>query len=197
MPGACGRSAALAVVAAAAVALSGCGFGGGGGSSPSPTASPGQSTAAPSPSIVSTPTPADVDWNSPASVCNAFADTLFSGDPDVETQTDPIERAAKYVTSGYRDTFISSAPRLAQWDDWDEAGATQLVHTPMRYVGDKFGKDTRTRKYRVVSRRVYPADSEGNPVGQTYGFVVYCTLIREQGHWRVEEHSQDSVDPRP
>lgn len=186
-----GRVAALVVMAA--VVLAGCGPGAG--SSPSPTASPG--TGAPSPGVVATPTPDDVDWNSPDAVCGAFADTLFSGDPHLETQTEPIERAAKYVTSGYRETFISTAPRLAQWDDWDEAGATQLVHTPMRYVGDKFGKDTRTRKYRVASRRVYPADSEGNPLGQTYGFVVYCTLIREQGHWRVDEHSQDSVDPHP
>jgi hypothetical protein len=186
-----------ALVVVACVVLAGCGFGGHGSASSSPTASPGQSTTAPSPSIVSTPTPADVDWNSPAAVCGAFADTLFSGDPDVETQTDPIERAAKYVTSGYRETFISSAPRLAQWDTWDEAGATQLVHTSMRYVGDKFGKDTRTTKYRVASRRIYPADSQGNPVGQTYGFVVYCTLIREQDHWRVDKHSQDTVDPQP
>lgn len=193
MPGSSGRTAALVVVAA--VVLAGCDLGGGG-SSPSPTASAG-GTVVPSPSIVSTPTPADVDWQSPQAVCDGFADTLFSGDPDVETQTDPIQRAAKYVTSGYRETFISTAPRLAQWDNWDEAGATQLVHTPMRYVGGKFGKDTRTRKYRVASRRVYPADSQGNPLGQTYGFVVYCTLVREQGHWRVDEHSQDSVDPHP
>ncbi|MBO0827922.1 MAG: hypothetical protein J2P24_09080 [Streptosporangiales bacterium] len=195
MSGAGGRRAALVVVAAVTVVVSGCGLGGGGGSSSSPT--PGKSTGVPSPSIVSTPTPDHVDWNNPTAVCNAFADTLFSGDPDVETQTDPITRAAKFVTSGYRDTFVSSAPRLAQWDDWDQAGATQLVHTPVRYVGDKFGKDTRTRKYRVASRRVYPADPQGNPVGQTYGFVVYCTLVREQGHWRVADHSQDNVDPQP
>lgn len=195
MSGARGLRAILVVMAVATMALVGCGTGGGGSPSSSPT--PGKSTGAPSPSIVSTPTPAGVDWNSPTAVCKAFADTLFSGDPDVETQTDPIERAAKYVTTGYRDAFIASAPRLAQWDDWDQAGATQLVHTPMRYVGDKFGKDTRTRKYRVSAMRVYPADSHGNPVGQTYGFVVYCTLVREQSHWRVDYHSQESVDPQP
>jgi hypothetical protein len=122
---------------------------------------------------------------------------LFSGDPVTETQTDPIERAAKYVTSGYRKVYLDSAPRLSQWETWDDRGATQLVHTPMRYDGGKFFKDTRTRKYRVASRRVYPADSEGNPVGQTYGFVVYCTLVREQGHWRVDRHSQKGVEPVP
>jgi hypothetical protein len=196
VPGTRGRRAALVVVAC--VALGGCGLGDdGGGRSPSPgsTASATQTTGAPSPSIVSTPTPAGVDWNSPAAVCGAFADTLFSGNPSAEGQTDPLQRAAKYVTGSYRQTFLATAPRLASWDTWSDRGATQLVHTPMRYVGGKFGKDTRKWKYRVVARRVYPADPEGNPLDRTYGFAIYCTLVQEQGHWRVEQHSQKSVQP--
>lgn len=149
----------------------------------------------PSPSIVSTPTADDVDWSSPTAVCAAFADTLFSGNPTMEAQTDPIRRALPYISSGYQKTFLATAPRLSKWNLWRDRGATRLVHTPMRYVGGKFGKDTRNRKYRVVSRQVYPTDSQGNPVAQTYGFNIYCTLVREQGRWLVDQHSQTSVEP--
>lgn len=194
MPDVRGR-VAVTLLAALCMVLAGCDLHSGKSSSPSPSSSSAQGTGVPSPSIVATPTPAGVDWHSPTAVCNAFADTLLSGSPALEAQTDPIGRASKYVTHGYRQIFLATAPRLSAWNTWDDRGATQLVHTPMHYAGGKIGKDTRNWKYRVVARRVYPADSRGNPVDRTYGFVIYCTLVREQGEWRVEQHSQKSVEP--
>lgn len=190
------RLTALLAAGVAVALLTGCGLFGGD-DHPSSTRSASTSTPAPSPSDSTTPQTGHVDYGSATAVCNAFTDTLFSGDPAVESQTDPIDRAGKYVTATYRETFLQTTPRLAHWQDWSDAGATEIIHTPIRYVGEKSGKDKRNRRYRVAARRIYPADSQGNPLGQTYGFVVYCTLIRDGTRWLVADSNQGSIDPNP
>ncbi|MGH3095078.1 MAG: hypothetical protein ACRDMV_03660 [Streptosporangiales bacterium] len=193
------NAGAAPAVALALVVLSGCGvFEDDRDATPTPTAT--ATTAMPSAAPTSRPTgtviPAakKVDYTNPSAVCNAFADTLFSGNPLAEDQLAPLRRAADYVSPEYKEAFLRHAPRLAQWHAWRGAGATRLVHTRLRYVGEKPDKGTRTRKHKAVSRRVVPIDAEGNPVGRTYGFVVYCTLDREQGRWLVSSHRQGEID---
>lgn len=192
---------AISAVLFVVVAAAGCGvFGDSGAESPPPRA---HSTPASVPSTSdaatagATPDAGDVDLTDPSAVCDAFADTLFSGDPVTEDQNAPLRRATTYVSPRYQEQFLRDAPRLSDWDAWEKAGATQLLHMPARYVGEKPKQDTQNRQYRVAGRRVVPADSQGNPVGQTYGFVVYCTLVDVQGRWLVADHTQDAVDPAP
>lgn len=196
------RRGLVAGMTFACLLLGGCGFFDGtasGTATPGNSATPSQATGTTNPSAAttagSTPSPADVDLSSASAVCNAFADSLFSGSPANEGQTEPLRRAAKYVAPSYQYQFLHTAPRLAHWHDWQDAGATQLLHYNQRYVGEKPEKGTKTRKYKAVARRVVPADEQGNPVGQTYAFVVYCTLVHEHGHWLVAGHAQQDIDP--
>ncbi|MQA03540.1 MAG: hypothetical protein GEV07_12745 [Streptosporangiales bacterium] len=194
--------AAAVLVTAFVTGTTGCGIFGDGqeGNTPHPSIRKSGPTESVSnrpdkePGAYSTPDPDDVDFTEPKAVCDAFTDSLFSGDPVHEGQTQPIARAAEYVTPDYEKPFLSNAPRLAHWEDWDDAGATQLRRIRLPSVVDDAPKDKQTRKYRAAARRVIPSDSEGNPVGQTITFRVYCTLDDVDGNWLVYDHSQEEID---
>lgn len=160
------------------------------------TATPNATATEDPPGDVSTPRPRKADFTNSQAICDAFTDSLFSGNPEVEDQSAPVKRASRFTSSSYRKYFITGAPRLANWNTWREAGAKQLNHAKAKHLGDdKPPEDTRKTNYRLADRRVVPEDSAGNAVGGTYRFAVYCTLVRDHGDWLVDDHSQDEIDP--
>lgn len=144
----------------------------------------------------STPDPDGIDTANPQVVCDAFTDSLFSGNPSTESQIAPLRRAERYVSDDYRKTFLAETPRLAGWAEWGKAGSTRLRRT--RIAGPEGAEPpdgTGNTQYRLAARRVVPVDARGSLVGATQGYAVYCTLVREHGGWSVAVHSQDEVDP--
>lgn len=161
-----------------------------------PAAEQSRQTARPTASAYAIPDPDEVDSADPQEVCDAFADTLLSGDPVTESQAAPVRRAAEYVSDDYRQSILDESPRLAGWNQWAAAGVRKLRRTRIPGPQGQDPPEGNGRwQYRQAARRVVPLDERGNIAGETQTYVFYCTLVRGREGWSIAVHSQAEYDP--
>ncbi|GGM24034.1 hypothetical protein ACFFX1_10220 [Dactylosporangium sucinum] len=142
---------------------------------------------------VSPPVEPGFDYADSSEVCRRFLAALYSADTTRDRGPgDAYARASRYVT-GAMAGQSAAAEHDGRWATWVDHGArleTQLT----AYVDGEQMPDSTVAVYRAYRVTVTPVGADGWR-GWSERSLIYCTLHRDDGGWRVAGYDLYPVRP--
>jgi hypothetical protein len=151
-----------------------------------PSAVNAEATPAPS---VSPPTDPSTDYRDPTTVCLRFAAAVYRRDAGTDPSAQAAYRRAMAYATGRLAAAVTAQPDRsdAQWSTWRAHRAATDPTVTNVVDADEQPADGVADAYRAAQVTLTPVGVDGWR-GPTEVNLVYCTLHRDSGGWRVAHY---------